>query len=62
MQNKGDRETITISKNMASGAFLKTMEFDWLRYLGFSEADLKKDAITLVFELGKDCVIIRKPE
>ena len=43
----GDIRTIRIPKNSA-GAFIKTVEYEWLRYMGFSEKELEGDEIVLV--------------
>lgn len=47
----GDVRTIKIPKN-STGAFMKAIELEWLRYLGFSdkEIDGKEAEIVLVIK------------
>ena len=46
MEN-GDVRTITIKKTDA-GAFVKAIEYEWLRYMGFSEKEIAADEITVI--------------
>lgn len=45
----GDIRTIRVKK-MESGAFMKAIEYEWLRYIGFSEKELAEDEITIVIK------------
>lgn len=47
---EGDVITITIKKNSANGNFYKIFEYDWLKYVGYDDEDLKKDELLLVFK------------
>lgn len=46
MQN-GDIRTIIVKRTEA-GAYMKSIETDWLRYLGFSEKEIDAGEIKLV--------------
>jgi hypothetical protein len=40
--NKGDMQTITL-KMAPNGTFPKTIEKEWLRYLGYDEKEIQKN-------------------
>jgi len=46
MEN-GDVQTITIRRN-STGAYVKAIEVDWLRYLGFSDKEIDAGELKLV--------------
>jgi len=43
----GDKQTITIKRN-ATGAYVKAIEVDWLRYMGFSDAEINSGELVVV--------------
>jgi hypothetical protein len=45
----GDIRTVVVKKTDA-GAFVKAIEYEWLRYMGFSEKEIAADEITLIFK------------
>lgn len=49
---KGNIETKTIKK-AANNTFLKAFEADWLRYLGFSEAEIRGNEVSVNVEAGE---------
>jgi hypothetical protein len=46
---EGDIQTIKITKN-SQGAFIKVIEYEWLRYVGFTEKELEQDSLELVMK------------
>lgn len=47
--DRKDIQTIVITKR-ADGAYIKAIEQDWLKYLGFTEKEFSGDEIILVVQ------------
>lgn len=47
---KNDVTTIKLTRSSTRGSYLKAIEEDWLRYLGFSDKEIDSNEIELVFK------------
>lgn len=43
----GDKQTITIKRN-STGAYVKSIEVDWLRYMGFTDKEIDSGELVVV--------------
>ncbi len=47
---RNDIQTITLTRKGKSGVYIKAIEVEWLRYLGFTDDEIDSDQIKLVIK------------
>ena len=47
---RNDIQTITLTRKGKSGVYVKAIEVEWLRYLGFTDDEIESDQIKLVIK------------